>query len=83
MDWKEEVRELVMGRCSDSDIEDYIDAHPDLNGREVWDYICELAAPEACKGCRHIQMSGMYPCDACSRNPKLRDFYEQRILADN
>lgn len=76
MDWKEEISKIVKSGCTDSDIEDYLEAHPDISGKEVWDFVCELRAPEECKGCKHTQMSGTYPCNACHRGKKTKNFYE-------
>ena len=76
MDWKEEISKIVKSGCTDSDIEDYLEAHPDISGQEMWDFVCELRAPEECKGCKHIQMAGTYPCNACHRGKKTKNFYE-------
>lgn len=79
MDWKEEVKQIVMDGCSDSDIEDLLLEHPELNPKEVWDYVYELEVPENCKGCKHVQrFNNWYPCNACSRNRTPQDFYEKR-----
>ena len=85
MDWKEEISKIVMSGCTDSDIEDYLEDHPDISGKEVWDFVCVLRAPAECKGCKHIQMAGMYPCNACHRGEKTKDFYEpnEGALAEN
>ena len=77
-DWKEEIKSIVEKGCSDSGIEDYIEEHPDLNGKEVWDYVYELGAPDRCKGCEFIQMVGMYPCNNCIRRSCLKDYYKRR-----
>ena len=78
MDWKEEIKNIVTKGCSDSDIEDYIDEHPSLNGREIWDYIAELGAPEGCKGCKYVQLIGMGHCLSCTRQANLKDYFEAR-----
>ena len=78
MSWQDELKKLIESGCSDSDIEDFVDEHPEVNGREIWDYVCEYDAPEACKGCKHIQMSGMMPCMICTRRVYLEDYYESR-----
>lgn len=78
MDWKEELHQMLNKGCSDSDIEDYIDNHPELNGKEIWDFVYEFGAPEGCKGCKHIQMTGMMPCIRCKRRDTLKDYYEPR-----
>lgn len=78
MFWKEELDDLLKKGCTDSDIEDFADEHPEVNGREIWDYVYEHEAPDVCKGCKHIQMSGMMPCQLCSRVVVTKDFYEPR-----
>lgn len=78
MDWKEELDKMLENGCTDSDIEDFEDAHPNVNGRDIWDYVFEYNAPKACKGCKHIQMSGLMPCMRCSRCITLKDYYESR-----
>ena len=72
-EWKKEIDALLSsGTITDSDIEDYISKHPEIRGRDVWYYISELTAPEECKGCVHIQMSGIYPCNVCKRRNTVR-----------
>lgn len=78
MDWKDELKRIMENGCSDSDIEDFVDAHPKVNAREIWNYACEYDAPDECKGCRFIQMSEMMPCIECSRRIKVKDYYESR-----
>lgn len=79
MNWKKDIEMMYKAGCTDSDIEEYIDLHfTELNGKEVWDYVYELDAPQECKGCKHIQMTGMPPCNNCSRRVKLKDYYEER-----
>lgn len=78
MTWQDEIELIIKKGCTDSDIEDYLSQHSELNGKEVWDYVYELDAPDVCKGCKNIQMSGMFPCTMCSRRVKLKDFYESR-----
>lgn len=77
-DWKTEIKTIVENGCTDSDIEDYIEQHSELDGKEVWDYVYELDAPDTCKGCEFIQMSGMYPCNVCIRRNQLKDYYKSR-----
>ena len=77
-DWKEAVKIVVENGCTDSDIEDFVDTHPDVNGKEIWDYVYELDAPDRCKGCEFIQMAGMYPCNVCTRRNQLKDYYKSR-----
>lgn len=77
-DWKQEIKRIVQNGCSDSDIEDFVDEHPDINGKDVWDYVYELGSPEHCHGCKYIQYEGQYPCDRCSRKVITKDFYEAR-----
>lgn len=77
--WKEEIEQLIQNeKCTDSDVEEFIHNHPNLNGKKVWNYIAEFTAPTVCKGCIHIQMSGMYPCSICIRQNLLKDFYESK-----
>ena len=78
MAWKEELDELLKNGCSDSDIEDFIDEHPKVSGKNIWDYVYEYNAPAECKGCTYIQYSGMMPCSNCSRRVKPKDYYEPR-----
>lgn len=78
MDWKEELKNLIEKGCSDSDIEDFLNKHPEINGRKIWDYAYEYNAPAECKGCKHIQMKGMMPCINCKRRVHLKDYYEAR-----
>lgn len=77
-DWKEEIKTIIKKGCTDSDIEDYLSEHSELNGKEVWNYVYELDAPDGCKGCEFIQMNGMYPCNVCTRRNRLKDFYKRR-----
>lgn len=83
MNWKEELRRLVDNGCTDSAIRDFIDEHPDVNGHEIWDYVSELNAPNSCKGCKYIQMSGMFPCNKCSRRVTLKDYFESSSKASS
>ena len=77
MSWKDEVNKILDNGCTDSDIEDFIDEHPEVD-ENIWDYVYEYGAPDVCKGCKYIQYSGMFPCSGCSRRVKLVDFYESR-----
>ena len=78
MNWQEELKKIIENGCTDSDIEDFEIEHPNINGRDIWNYVYEYNAPEGCKGCKHIQMSGLMPCIRCSRKVWLKDFYESR-----
>ena len=80
MDWKDEVRQIVERGCTDSDIEDYIEKHPNIKGKvRIWDYVSDLNAPECCKGCKHVQLIGFsMPCTNCSRVLNSKDYYETR-----
>ncbi len=78
MNWKEELKKIIENGCSDSDIEDFADEHPEINGKDIWDYVYEYHEPNACKGCKHIQMLGMMPCIRCKRKVQLEDYYETR-----
>lgn len=76
--WKTELTELLKRGCSDSDIEDFVDAHPGVNGKDIWDYVYEYNAPFECKGCAHIQLKDAFPCTKCSRVNELKDYYKER-----
>ena len=78
MDWKEELEILLDDICTDSDVMDFIDEHPKVNPRDIWNYVYEHDAPDCCKGCKYIQYSGMYPCQNCSRRNTLQDYYKSR-----
>lgn len=83
MDWKETLKKIIENGCTDSNIEDFVDEHPDVDAKEIWDYAYEYNAPEECKGCRFIQLSGMMPCTNCSRRNKLKDYYMPREKTGN
>ena len=84
LEWKKEIDTLLSsGSITDSDVEDYIRNHPEIRGKDIWNYISELTAPEECKGCVHIQMSGMYPCDVCKRQNILSDYYREKVVSRN
>lgn len=76
--WKTELVELLKNGCSDSDIEDFVDEHLDINGKDIWDYAYEYSAPIECKGCAYIQMKGDFPCAKCSRINELKDYYKKK-----
>lgn len=78
MDWKEEVKKIVMGGCTDSDINEYIEGHPELNGKDVWDFVCDLRDSENCKGCIFVKIYGFGPCPNCSRRATLLDYFGLR-----
>lgn len=69
---------LLKSGCSDSDIEDFINENPNINAKAIWDFVYEYNAPERCKGCKHIQMTGFEPCNRCSRRVLVEDYYEAR-----
>lgn len=77
-DIKNQLTEIVKNGCTDSDIEDFIDGHPDISGRAIWNFLYEMDAPDACKGCANIQMAGTHPCTKCSRRVVLKDYYTPR-----
>ena len=77
MDWKEELQKILSKGRTDSDIEDFVDEHPEINAREIWDYTYDFIAPESCKGCKYVAMNGTYPCIRCLRHAE-KDFYEKR-----
>lgn len=78
MEWKKELQHMLTVGCSDSAIEDYVEEHPEISGKDIWDYVFESNAPSVCRGCKHIQMRGMFPCTECSRQKQVKDYYEQR-----
>lgn len=78
MDWKDELNKILENGCTDSDIEDFVYEHPEVDGKNIWDYVYEYNAPDVCKGCKYIQFSGWYPCIMCSRKIKTEDYYESR-----
>lgn len=78
MDWKIELESLLVKHHTDSDIEDFVAVHPEVNSKDIWDYVYEREAPDSCKGCGNIQRSGTFPCNRCSRKIKVEDYYESR-----
>lgn len=78
MNWKKELDLIIKKGCTDSDIEDFIMEHSNINAKEIWDYVFEFDAPEGCKGCEYIQYSGMFPCNQCSRRVEIKDYYKKR-----
>lgn len=72
------LKKLLENGCTDSDIEGFIEENPNINGKEVWDLVYESNAPDCCKGCKHIQMTGLMPCKRCSRRIVTKDYYERR-----
>lgn len=80
--WKEDLKNLIETKKSltDSDIEDIVDKYPD-NAKEIWRFVYELIAPERCKGCKYVGLySRMYPCNCCTRQEDLKDFYEKEEI---
>lgn len=78
MTWKDEIKLIIENGCTDSDIEDFVELHPEVNGKDIWDYASDLGAPEQCKGCKYVQLIGMGRCLSCTRQPNLEDYYESR-----
>ena len=76
--FQKEIDKIIENGCTNSDIEDYVENHPEINGKEIWDYVSELSAPKACKGCKYIELIGMGRCLSCVRQPDLQDYYEKR-----
>lgn len=37
--WKDEIKEIIANSGTDSDIEEYLYEHPELNADKVWAYI--------------------------------------------
>ena len=76
--WKEDLKKIIETKdyLTNSDIEDLTDKYPE-DAKEIWKFIYELSAPEQCKGCKYIGFySRMYPCNCCTRQEDLKDFYE-------
>lgn len=78
MNWEDELRKIIENGCSDSNIEDFVDEHPEIKAKEIWDYVYEYYAPDICKGCKHIQRAGMMPCIECVRRANRKDYYESK-----
>lgn len=79
MNWKLKLKNILEAGCTDSDIEDFVESHPEINGRKIWDYVYEYNAPSQCKECKYVQCIGFgLPCTKCSRNDTLVDRYEKR-----
>ena len=81
MDWKTELQNIIKVGCTDSDIEDFIEKHPEVHGRGIWNYVYENIAPPQCKGCKYIQrIRFALPCITCSRgrSTAFPDHYEKR-----
>lgn len=78
--WKEELSGLLKSGCTDSDNRQFIQKHPDISGKKIWNYVSDYYAPEQCKGCIHVQLIGMYPCSCCSVNGTSKNYYEKRPL---
>ena len=76
--WKAELTKLLKHGCSDSDIEDFANEHPDISGKDIWDYAYEYDAPFECQGCARIQSKNTFPCTKCSRINELKDYYKER-----
>lgn len=76
--WKTELTELLKHCCSDSDIEDFENEHPAVDGKDIWNYVYEYDAPVKCKGCDHVQQKDTFPCIKCSRINELKDYYKER-----
>lgn len=82
MNWKEEFKQQVKDRKfrTDSDLEDFADEHG-LECGEVFDYLFILETiGTPCEGCKNIGFRySMYPCNACSRAPGIKDRYESEL----
>lgn len=77
MNWKDELTKILDLGCTDSDVEDFINKHPEVN-ENIWDFVYEHDAPDCCKGCGYIRYSGMHPCNSCSRRVQTKDYYKPR-----
>jgi hypothetical protein len=71
-----EITQEILDRIhTDSDIEDLAD-ELGVGLREL-DYAIsnKYAKGTPCHNCKHVDMGGMYPCNACSRKHQ-KDYYE-------
>lgn len=78
MSWQEDLNKILENGCTDSDLEDFISEHPNVSGRDIWDYVYDYNALDGCKGCKYIYYSGKNPCSRCSRRVEIKDYYESR-----
>lgn len=78
--WQEELIRLIDRGCTDSDIEDFCDSHPEADN--AWNFVADYTAPAQCKGCKNVQMLGQYPCTRCLRSERREDLYELREGAE-
>ena len=49
MNWKDELKKIIESGCSDSNIEDFVYEHPEVEAKDIWDYVYEYNAPYECK----------------------------------
>lgn len=77
---KAELMPILKNDYTSSNIEDFIEEHPDIPPHNIWNFVCENELPELCRGCMHVQMSGMHPCEYCARNANIKDRYEPTSL---
>lgn len=78
--WQKEVRSLLNKGCSDSDLEDFVESHKSVHGKDIWDFVYEESAPQGCHCCEYIQREGMMPCIRCSRRVEVKDYYKPREI---
>lgn len=78
--WEAELIMIHDKGCTDSDIEDFVNSHPDVPAQDIWEFWDAIDAPLLCKGCKHVAFvnTGMYPCNRCTRSQVLIDFYERK-----
>lgn len=63
---------------TDSDVEEYAEER-NLNVRDLEEMIWVIISEDTpCYGCRYVTMmgTGLYPCNSCSRNVRIKDLYE-------
>lgn len=76
MNWKRELLDMLDSGCTDSDIEEFVDAHPDVPEKEIWYVVAEDSRPIACRGCMYVHNYGESPCNRCSRQIIVSDNYK-------
>lgn len=48
MNWKEELEKILESGCSDSDVEDFIHEHSDVDDEEIWNFVYEYNISPGC-----------------------------------
>lgn len=77
---KEEFEKFVGETVSNEDYNVIETVYIYISGKKIWNYVSDYYAPEQCKGCKHVQLIGMYPCSCCSVNGTSKNYYEKRPL---